>query len=465
MKFTTPREYINRTITENLPAAAEGGKAAVRFLSILRRPNVFLLDEDTIATLRKKADEGDIHALYAIGLYHRYVIPEKDSLMKAEDIFKEAYAKGIADAGVRLADIYSEGTNDRVDYDLVERLIQEAYEKGSALAEMDKVLRMDNEKALSRLDELIERDGEDNLNWQKEKAFILMKTKGLSAGAGIILELAEKGVRHAWKDYVLTITHNDDLTFISDEMYYKYIGMLKERPDMEDSALMAIVAMDMKCNNDIEDDEYVSLMEDAFRLGSDSAACHLGDYYMEKKDNQTAWTWWEKGGARSEINCIERMLKSAISGTTGKSEEEIDHLALRGVRLGSEYSLYRVGEAFKKGRLAKYKKEIAAYHMKDYREIMKWDECRVTGYITACDPGRNTTSCDKRTYRRDELKIGMNLTSFDRDLPSVTVAEIGEDYLVVRMGSTRHKVTKRKRADSDKKGLSYAYSEVTVSLS
>lgn len=30
-------------------------------------------------------------------MYHRYVMPEKDSLIKAEKIFKETYEKGIED--------------------------------------------------------------------------------------------------------------------------------------------------------------------------------------------------------------------------------------------------------------------------------------------------------------------------------------------------------------------------------
>lgn len=124
-----------------------------------------------------------------------------------------------------------------------------------------------------------------------------------------------------------------------------------------------------------------------------------GEYYMEKKDHQIAWAWWEKGEARRDVNCIERMLRTVDQGLIEKSVEEIDRLALRGARLGSIDSIYRVADAYEKGRLKKHKKEIVTYHMKEYKKMIQWDKCQITGYITACDPGNITTSCNNMTYR------------------------------------------------------------------
>lgn len=93
-----------------------------------------------------------------------------------------------------------------------------------------------------------------------------------------------------------------------------------------------------------------------------------------------------------------------------------------------------------------------------------WNECRVAGTITACDPGRLTCSGSSRSYSRDELSVGMNLCAFDDNLPSAVVRSVGFDNITVRIEGRTYKVTTGGRVDSPRKGLSYAYSEVSIYL-
>ena len=93
-----------------------------------------------------------------------------------------------------------------------------------------------------------------------------------------------------------------------------------------------------------------------------------------------------------------------------------------------------------------------------------WSECRVSGTITACDPGRNTCSGSSRSYKREDLMVGMNLCRYDDSLPEVIVRSIGLDSLMVKIEGRSYTVTTGGRIESDRKPLSYAYSEVSITL-
>ena len=93
-----------------------------------------------------------------------------------------------------------------------------------------------------------------------------------------------------------------------------------------------------------------------------------------------------------------------------------------------------------------------------------WNECLVSGIITACDPGRNTCSGSSRRYTREDLTVGMNLCRYDDSLPEVIVRSIGLESLMVKIDGRSYTVTTGGRIDSDRKPLSYAYSEVSIFL-
>lgn len=100
--------------------------------------------------------------------------------------------------------------------------------------------------------------------------------------------------------------------------------------------------------------------------------------------------------------------------------------------------------------------------MKKNRKI--WNALNVSGYITACDPGRQTTSGSHKSYSKNELRKGMNLCAYDESLPEVRLQEIYDEYVVVSFSGSRHKVEIGHSAHTPEKGLSYAYSEASISL-
>lgn len=93
-----------------------------------------------------------------------------------------------------------------------------------------------------------------------------------------------------------------------------------------------------------------------------------------------------------------------------------------------------------------------------------WNVCQVNGYITASDPGRLNTSCSHKTYKKSELWIGMNLCAYDEYLPKVILKEIDDDYIGVNHEGGSHKVEIGKSVETPRKGLSYAWSDATISI-
>lgn len=95
----------------------------------------------------------------------------------------------------------------------------------------------------------------------------------------------------------------------------------------------------------------------------------------------------------------------------------------------------------------------------------KWEFCEVIGYITVSDPGSNNFTTYYRKYRRDEIKPGMNLCAYNKDLPIVKVKSVNDEALVVTwMGGATHTLHLGDEAYTPKKGLSYAYSEAEIRL-
>ena len=65
---------------------------------------------------------------------------------------------------------------------------------------------------------------------------------------------------------------------------------------------------------------------------------------------------------------------------------------------------------------------------------VKWTVCHVSGYTIACDPGCNTITPYPKTYKREELKKGTNITAHCEYLPKIVVGAIGEDFIELRCG-------------------------------
>lgn len=94
----------------------------------------------------------------------------------------------------------------------------------------------------------------------------------------------------------------------------------------------------------------------------------------------------------------------------------------------------------------------------------KWTECKVCGYIVACDPGINNFSSYPKSFSRKELKIGMNLCAHEEHLPKVIVKKIADDHIVVRYFGKSYQLDIGQTLYTPRQGLSYAYSEAVITL-
>ena len=102
--------------------------------------------------------------------------------------------------------------------------------------------------------------------------------------------------------------------------------------------------------------------------------------------------------------------------------------------------------------------------MEKGKKAASWEICKVRGWITAVDSGHLSSECYPKEYKRNDLRKGMDLSSHNEYLPSVVVREIAEDHIVLFAGGQRHTIYTGESYTTPKKGLSYAYSEVDVSI-
>lgn len=94
----------------------------------------------------------------------------------------------------------------------------------------------------------------------------------------------------------------------------------------------------------------------------------------------------------------------------------------------------------------------------------KWKVCEVHGYITAVDPGCLNTSSYNKTYMREEMKVGMDLCRYNKNLPDVILQTITDDYIIICAEGTNIKIEADGQGYTPKHGLSYAYSDATIKL-
>jgi hypothetical protein len=95
---------------------------------------------------------------------------------------------------------------------------------------------------------------------------------------------------------------------------------------------------------------------------------------------------------------------------------------------------------------------------------VKWSVCKVMGSVTAVNSGFLSSDSSTRLYERKSVKVGLNLTAYNEDLPTVTVAAVGDDFIKVRVPNSLVTIYTGEFYRSPRKGLSYVYSDVCIKL-
>lgn len=94
----------------------------------------------------------------------------------------------------------------------------------------------------------------------------------------------------------------------------------------------------------------------------------------------------------------------------------------------------------------------------------EWSVCHISGCTVACDPGIQTITPYPKTYTREQIKVGMNLTGYCEYLIKVKVKEIGPNFLTLQHSGANHILTTDGCLETPRQPLDYAYSEVEIRL-
>lgn len=376
MKREKPRAIINRRLKSTLPKAANDPKAAREFLEQLYiYEDIFYINDDTLEMIKEYSDKGNGYAEFAYARYHACTSPAEDSQNIAMEYYKKAYANGIADAGIGMALATYYGRGCQPNRERYKELIEEAQAAGSRFATYLTVREtlygwrkrpINPGKALTTINRFIQQDGEESIVWNSLKAKAIETIYGLSAATPYFEKVAEKGSISGWDRLFIARSYHDDLERYDKEIFNKEI---KKAMDMESG-----LAYFLKAELNEYNKESVPLLEKAFKLGDDGAACRIGDlyfYHLEKDENpfRKAQEYYLKGFKYDNSLCAEKLVEMWEKGYAELDESTLENIIIVGARMDSERLIVKAVERYREGGMEQYAQEIEKYFVPDYDNL------------------------------------------------------------------------------------------------
>ena len=366
------------------------------FLMIINTHNrLFLINKEQAERLKEYAERGYALSQYAYGRYLEALRPESDSLNTANEYFKAAEKGGISDALHAQAMLYKSGHYGLVDREEVERMVDEALDKGSTLAARYLLNRYiygnyntdpDPQRAIDILKQWLNGNESDDISVVNPLFYSLI------GDAYAVLNDVENAQEYYTKAIAmgyheacsgmcaLHIDHNDD--DLQKALYEAMIETGCEAGDPYCYLYRAAFNMD----NYVEGDSKMTgdIMHDlitASEMGCDSAPYYLGDAYYNgsygfKEDNESAWKMFIEGAKRDDGDSY-KMLAVMIANNENPydvSEGFMEHCAIMALRNGSDGLLKEVVQAYRNGELTDYAAEIEKYYIPKYESLPQDDD-------------------------------------------------------------------------------------------
>ncbi len=368
-------------VRKALPLAA-GDSVAARYLvwTVCEYANPFVFGSDTVGLIEAAAVGGDPYALLAKGCFELYTQPHSDSCSVAAECFSRALGLGVQEAGVALAQMCRRGELGTVDALRAESLMSDAREHGCGFAFRTELrdmvfgrpwLEADPGEALRQAGELAEGDPE-NPWWPYIQGCAQRECGSLSSSAGYFGKAAGLGLRVAWGDLAVALSHDDSFRLTDRDLF---LETLSRGAGLEDHSCLFLLAMygiegfeNLPASERAEASrQFVSALEKACSRGSLAAAEVLGDVFLEGRygvgrDIHAAWTWYCRGAALANDSCYSSMFDMVRGGLVEKDLGFRDMCALQGARLGNRKMLSETVVAYSQGRLSEYADEIESLY-------------------------------------------------------------------------------------------------------
>lgn len=354
---------------------------------------ILSVSEEEKESIRQQALEGDPVACYKLAEIHLHLHECEDYVASAQELLQKASEGGVADADATMAIMMFRGEIEPFDpvaaAKRLEKAINNRSDRGTAFQLRNLLYgRYGYEQNIvlvrQTLDQLLSQ-GEDPY-WYALMGDLLMAEGKVVESRQWYEKAVAGGETSAYADLAVARGINDDYTFRDYEAYY---DTLMEGNDAMDPMCMYYFILDkIESYYDIDPDdtqardEYREMIIHALELNTEW--CHpmsmelLGDIYREGKidvpvDPVKAWGYYVQGSEFMHPSCFGKMydMLSANEIQLGQmtNEDAMDLCMINGARLHEARLLVETVEAYKRGRLTRFAREIEMFHIPAYEAI------------------------------------------------------------------------------------------------
>lgn len=350
---------------------------------------LFMLRPEQTRQLQTLAEQGHGIAQYAYGRYHQLVRPCDNSLELAAKWLKTAMDHGIADAKCSYALMIRDGLLGMADHDEFIRLRNEAYKEESIHAFCNltnEIIRgttntpADPEGMIDILEDiLLNEQGQECTNsLLVEPIYYNLLGKAYQAtgqnkkAEHAFINAIHMGHYESMRNLILLTCYDSEYKPVNIMTLKEYTRIGCEHNDAACYSYRADIPG--RSTAQIRQD-----LETAYRLGDDDAPYILGSYcyYGEKgfsTDYKQAWKWFSLGAQYNSSACY-AMLATMIDEKHCPNPKATHAFAaycrLNALRLGDLDQLEAVIEAYDRGMLSAYRKEIEKYHLPLYQDMLR----------------------------------------------------------------------------------------------
>lgn len=352
--------------------------------------DVLSIPEEEMEQIKRQAQEGDPAACYELARIHLLLHDCEDYLESAHELLLKAQKGGIADAEAVIAAMMFRGEIEPYDPHGAAKMLENALQDNSEYAAYFQLanliygrfgVRQDVELALSTLDSLIATS--DNPYWYSLKGDALFHIGRIEESAAWFEKAVEGGVISACGDLALARGMNDNGEFTDRDTY---LEALVEGDGMGDPMCMYYMVLERMFEYDDIDpedtetcDNYRELIIQALEICAEqclpASFSLLGDIFHEGRigipaDPVKAWEYYVKGSEFMHESCFEKMYDMLHDGEIElgrmNREDAMDLCAVNGARLHNRKLLVAAVEAYGRGRLTQFAREMEMYHIPAY---------------------------------------------------------------------------------------------------
>ena len=354
---------------------------------------ILSLSEEEKELIRQQALEGDPVACFKLAEIHLHLHECEDYVASAHELLKKASEGGVADADAAIAMMMIKGQLEPYEPSKAIRLLESAILRKSVLGVVYQLRNTifgrygyteNLEMALKTVDALLET--EDNPYWYGLKGEVLCRMGKVIESEQWFEKAVKGGLVTYYSDLALARGSDDEFNYRDYEAFCNTALEGNEAGDPVCFYFYALECIDNYYDIDPDDkesrDQFRSLIlegleENIMRREPHSAEL-LGDIYREGRidvpvDKNKAWGYYLLGSEFYVASCFEKMYNmldtNEIKHVNMSNEDAMDLCMINGARQHSKWLISETVNAYRRGRLTQFAREIEMFHIPAYDAI------------------------------------------------------------------------------------------------